>query len=46
MPPPDGCPEPVYDVMHKCWDVNEEQRPTFAKMLNELRKSQKYQDIV
>ena len=32
MPPPAACPEPVYGVMLKCWQYDEEERPTFAEL--------------
>ena len=38
MPPPTNCPPPVYDVMEKCWEYEPSNRPTFAKLLNEMRK--------
>lgn len=29
QPKPEGCPEPMYDIMRKCWDSDAEKRPTF-----------------
>ena len=46
---PDGCPKSLYDVMLKCWNIDENQRPTFAKLcteLDELCKSPNYKDSV
>ncbi|XP_054633395.1 tyrosine-protein kinase CSK-like [Dunckerocampus dactyliophorus] len=32
MPPPDGCPAPVYDIMTGCWDLDPACRPTFEQL--------------
>ena len=32
MSPPANCPDSVYNVMLKCWNYDEEYRPTFAKL--------------
>ncbi len=29
MPIPVGCPEPLYQIMLRCWLKNPEERPTF-----------------
>ena len=29
MPPPPGCPDPLYHIMTDCWKANPEDRPTF-----------------
>ena len=39
MPPPEACPKPVNDIMLKCWEYNEEERPKFTElhpMLNQM----------
>ena len=29
MPPPPGCPDPLYQIMTDCWKADPEDRPTF-----------------
>lgn len=29
MPKPQDCSDPMYEIMLKCWDKREENRPTF-----------------
>ena len=29
MPPPPGCPDPLYQMMLECWKTDPEERPTF-----------------
>ena len=29
MPPPPGCPDPLYQIMLSCWKAEPEERPTF-----------------
>ncbi|XP_076834840.1 LOW QUALITY PROTEIN: tyrosine-protein kinase Lck [Brachyhypopomus gauderio] len=36
MPPPDNCPESLYDIMTKCWEENPENRPTFEYLRSVL----------
>ncbi|CAH8518788.1 unnamed protein product [Schistosoma rodhaini] len=33
---PEGCPEPVYELMLQCWQWLPEQRPPFSDILNQL----------
>ncbi|CAH8496937.1 unnamed protein product [Heterobilharzia americana] len=37
---PDGCPEPVYQLMLQCWQWHPEQRPPFSDILNQLESMQ------
>ena len=34
---PAACPQPVYEVMEKCWATDMKHRPTFQDILTELR---------
>lgn len=36
LPRPDGCPEPVYELMRKCWERLPEDRITFKRLIEEL----------
>nr|XP_057929778.1 tyrosine-protein kinase JAK1 isoform X2 [Doryrhamphus excisus] len=36
LPRPDGCPEPLYDLMRKCWEQAHEKRITFKQLIDEL----------
>ncbi|XP_041646685.1 tyrosine-protein kinase JAK1 [Cheilinus undulatus] len=36
LPRPDGCPEAVYELMHRCWEQKPEQRITFERLIKEL----------
>ncbi|XP_049584455.1 tyrosine-protein kinase JAK1 [Syngnathus scovelli] len=36
LPRPDGCPEPVYELMRKCWEHAPEKRITFKQLIDEL----------
>ncbi|XP_068176433.1 tyrosine-protein kinase JAK1 [Antennarius striatus] len=36
LPRPDGCPEPVYELMRKCWEQMPERRITFKRLIEEL----------
>ena len=30
--PEEGCPSPLYSIMEDCWNLNHEDRPSFAKL--------------
>ena len=36
MPPPEGCPDPLYKIMLTCWKHEPEDRPTFESLKNLL----------
>ena len=36
MPIPKGCPEPLYQIMLKCWKLNDDERPTFRNIYHNL----------
>ena len=36
MPPPEGCPDPLYNIMLSCWKHECEERPTFESLKNLL----------
>ena len=36
MPIPKGCPEPLYQIMLKCWKSNDDERPTFRNIYHNL----------
>ena len=36
MQRPEGCPQPVYDMMHKCWEWAPEDRPSFKTLSDTL----------
>jgi len=36
MSQPDYCPDPIYDIMQRCWFANTDYRPTFTELKNEL----------
>ncbi|KAM3619310.1 uncharacterized protein V6R79_005999 [Siganus canaliculatus] len=36
LPRPDGCPEPVYDLMRKCWEQTPDDRITFKHLIEQL----------
>ena len=36
MPPPNGCPDPLYQIMLRCWRSEPEDRPTFETLKAEL----------
>ncbi|XP_073333323.1 tyrosine-protein kinase JAK1 [Pagrus major] len=38
LPRPDGCPEPVYELMLRCWEQMPEKRITFSQLIDELTK--------
>ncbi|XP_070537332.1 tyrosine-protein kinase Fer-like isoform X2 [Ptychodera flava] len=33
---PKGCPDNIYEVMKKCWQLNQNDRPTFRRLANEI----------
>lgn len=37
---PEGCPEPVYQLMLQCWQWLPEQRPTFSRLRSQLEAMQ------
>eukprot|EP01126_Amoeba_proteus_P041941 TRINITY_DN4531_c0_g1_i3.p1 TRINITY_DN4531_c0_g1~~TRINITY_DN4531_c0_g1_i3.p1 ORF type:complete len:418 (+),score=106.39 TRINITY_DN4531_c0_g1_i3:180-1433(+) len=39
LPPTDGIPQTMVDVLMKCWKFNPEERPTFQHILPELRRA-------
>ncbi|XP_071794590.1 tyrosine-protein kinase CSK-like [Asterias amurensis] len=36
MQPPDDCPDSIFDVMLKCWELNPTKRPTFSSIQRRL----------
>ena len=36
MPPPPGCPDPLYQIMLECWKTDPEDRPTFEYLKYQL----------
>ncbi|KAE8293949.1 Tyrosine-protein kinase JAK1 [Larimichthys crocea] len=40
LPRPEGCPEPVYELMRKCWEQLPERRITFKRLIEELTNMQ------
>ncbi|KAG8003189.1 Tyrosine-protein kinase JAK1 [Nibea albiflora] len=36
LPRPEDCPEPVYELMRKCWEQLPERRITFKRLIEEL----------
>ncbi|XP_035509485.1 tyrosine-protein kinase JAK1 [Morone saxatilis] len=36
LPRPEGCPEPVYELMRRCWEQLPERRITFKRLIEEL----------
>lgn len=36
MPAPEGCPDPLYNIMLSCWKHESEERPTFESLKNLL----------
>ena len=40
LPPPNHCPDPVYNIMQDCWQYDEDDRPTFADLHAKLRQAQ------
>ena len=45
MPPPPGCPDPVYQIMLECWKTNPEERPTFEYLKHQLKDHTFYQQL-
>ncbi|XP_062280522.1 tyrosine-protein kinase JAK1 [Scomber scombrus] len=41
LPRPDGCLDPVYDLMRKCWEQNHERRITFKRLIEDLTNLQR-----
>ncbi|KAM9849003.1 tyrosine-protein kinase JAK1 [Aulostomus maculatus] len=40
LPRPEGCPEPVYELMRKCWEHTPEKRITFRGLIEQLTRMQ------
>ncbi|XP_049911464.1 tyrosine-protein kinase JAK1 [Epinephelus moara] len=40
LPRPESCPEPVYELMRKCWENLPERRITFKRLVEELTNMQ------
>ncbi|XP_022598832.1 tyrosine-protein kinase JAK1 [Seriola dumerili] len=40
LPRPESCPEPVYDLMRKCWEQMPDRRITFKRLIEELTNMQ------
>lgn len=38
MEQPEGCPNEIYEMMLKCWDLNPMKRPTFRDLAEKLSK--------
>uniref|UniRef100_A0A4W6DA50 Tyrosine-protein kinase n=1 Tax=Lates calcarifer TaxID=8187 RepID=A0A4W6DA50_LATCA len=43
LPRPDNCPEPVYELMRRCWEQLPERRITFKRLIEELNMQQQLQ---
>ena len=41
---PSRCPSSTYQIMLKCWQWDEKDRPTFSELLHLLKKSPNYRD--
>lgn len=41
LPRPEGCPEPLYDLMRRCWEQAHEKRITFKSLIQELTNMQR-----
>ncbi|CAL1592776.1 unnamed protein product [Knipowitschia caucasica] len=41
LPRPDNCPEPVYELMRRCWEQAPEKRISFKSLIQELSSLQK-----
>lgn len=39
LPPPEGCPKPVYQLMVQCWNPRRKMRPTFMSITERLQMS-------
>ena len=37
---PDNCPEELYNLMTKCWELNAENRPSFSTLLEQIEQLQ------
>ncbi|XP_070537333.1 uncharacterized protein [Ptychodera flava] len=35
---PEGCPDQIYEVMKKCWQLIQNDRPTFRRLVNDIDK--------
>lgn len=42
---PEACPEHVYKLMLKCWDLKPENRPTFQELHNIFSTDPLYADV-
>ncbi|XP_068445642.1 tyrosine-protein kinase JAK1 [Clinocottus analis] len=40
LPHPEGCPEPVYELMRRCWETAPDLRITFKRLVEDLTKMQ------
>lgn len=40
LPRPESCPEPVYELMRRCWEHSPERRITFKRLIEELTNMQ------
>ncbi|XP_078373938.1 ephrin type-B receptor 1-B-like isoform X1 [Oculina patagonica] len=36
LPPPEGCPKVIHELMLECWDKDKEKRPKFSEIVNRL----------
>lgn len=41
LPHPEGCPEPVYELMRRCWEQTPERRITFRRLIEDLTNMQR-----
>lgn len=37
LPRPEGCPDPVYSLMLRCWSLNPQERPQFTDIVPALQ---------
>ena len=46
MPPPSGCPDPLYQIMLECWETDPKERPTFKYLKDELQEYFEEADVL
>lgn len=42
---PEQCPDHIYEIMKRCWDIDADKRPTFSELLDIFVSDTEYTNV-